>query len=142
MKTTTADLPRVGVAPGSSARGSRLRIATAATTWAFALLMAVSGVAYLAGAAPAVATMHDLGYPPYFLKLLGPAKVLGALALVGPRVPVLREWAYAGFTFDLIAAIVSHAAVGEPARLPLPIIMLGLLFTSYALRRLVAGRGV
>lgn len=55
--------------------------------------------------------MH-LGYPEYFITLLVSFKVLGALALVIPQVPArLKEWAYAGFTFNLISAIVSNWAV-------------------------------
>jgi hypothetical protein len=93
---------------------------------------------YLAEAPPAVVAVHALGYPAYFVKLLGFAKIAGALALVGPHVRVLREWAYAGFAFDLIAAAVSHSATGDPGHVALPIVMLLLLLVSYSLRRRVA----
>jgi hypothetical protein len=93
---------------------------------------------YLAGGPPAVVAVHDLGYPLYFVMLLGVAKVAGAVALVGPRVRVLREWAYAGFAFDLIAAAVSHGASGDPGRVPLPVVMFVLLLASYSLRRRMA----
>lgn len=83
--------------------------------------------------------MHALGYPLYFLKLLGSAKILGSVALVGPRVGVLREWAYAGFVFDLVAAVASHVATKDAAHIPLPLVVLVLVLASYALRRRVAG---
>ncbi len=58
-------------------------------------------------------TVHILGYPTYFLTILGIWKVLGAIAIVVPRYPRLKEWAYAGIFFDLTGAAASHAAVGD-----------------------------
>ena len=55
----------------------------------------------------------QLGYPVYFIVLLGVWKVLGALAILAPRLPRLKEWAYAGIFFDLTGAAVSHAASGS-----------------------------
>ena len=56
----------------------------------------------------AVKFMHDgLGYPVYFIQFLGVAKVLGVIALLVPGFPRLREWAYAGFVFDLVGALYS-----------------------------------
>ena len=135
MKTSTSEFESNALVDGASKRS---RLGASVTTWTFAVLMGVSGIGYIAGAAPALAAAHDLGYPVYFVKLLGFAKLVGAVALVGPRVRVLREWAYAGFTFDLIAAAVSHAASGDAKHIPLPIVMLALLLTSYSLRRRVS----
>src|SRR5215472_18567495 len=53
-----------------------------------------------------------LGYPSYFLVLLGTWKVLGALALLIPRRPLLKEWAYAGAFFTYTGAIASHLTTG------------------------------
>ena len=53
-----------------------------------------------------------LGYPSYFLVLLGTWKVLGALALLVPRRPLLKEWAYAGAFFTYTGAIASHLTTG------------------------------
>jgi hypothetical protein len=53
-----------------------------------------------------------LGFPPYFGTIIGTWKLLGALALVVPRFPVLKEWAYAGFTFTMTGAIATNLAVG------------------------------
>ena len=58
--------------------------------------------------------MNHLGYPAYFASLLGAWKLLGAIVLTVPGLPRLKEWAYAGFVFDLTAAAFSHAAVGDP----------------------------
>ena len=57
--------------------------------------------------------MAELGYPVYLMTILGVAKLLGVLALLLPGTPLLKEWAYAGFTFDLLGASVSHAFVGH-----------------------------
>ena len=53
-----------------------------------------------------------LGYPMYFMAILGSWKVLGAIAILMPRFPRLKEWAYAGIFFDLTGAAASCAAVG------------------------------
>ena len=65
---------------------------------------------------PEVATqwfgVTGIGFPLYFGTILGTWKLLGALALVVPRFPVLKEWAYAGFTFTMTGAIATNLAVG------------------------------
>jgi len=53
--------------------------------------------------------MVELGYPPYVLTILGFWKVLGAVAVLAPRFPRLKEWAYAGTFFELSGAVASHA---------------------------------
>ncbi|MEM9192869.1 MAG: DoxX family protein [Myxococcota bacterium] len=76
-----------------------------------------------------------LGYPSYFPPMLGIAKGLGVLALLVPKFPRLKEWAYAGFTIDLIAAIVSHIAVEDPiGESVVPAVLLVILFASWWLR--------
>ena len=75
-----------------------------------------------------------LGYPTYFIQYIGVAKVLGAIMLLIPGWPRLKEWAYAGFCYDLLGAIWSAISVGDPVSMWLPIILfLGVLFASYAL---------
>ena len=54
-----------------------------------------------------------LGYPLYFLTLIGIWKVLGAIVILVPRLPRLKEWAYAGIFFNVTGAAFSHAAVGD-----------------------------
>jgi hypothetical protein len=110
-------------------------LAALISTGLFAALMTVSGVLYLVGPPPIVAAIAELGYPPYFRVLLGVAKLMGVAGLLLPRRPTLREWAYAGFTFDLVAALVSHAVVGGAAHAPPAAFALALLAASYFLRR-------
>src|SRR5882672_9675447 len=74
-----------------------LRIGERVTTGVFAVILAISRVAYLIDPPPIVAPMRSLGYPDYFRSLLGVVKLLGAAALILPSMPRLREWAYAGF---------------------------------------------
>ena len=57
--------------------------------------------------------MVRLGYPVYFVSILGFWKVLGFIAILVPRFPRLKEWAYAGIFFDLTGAAVSHVATGD-----------------------------
>lgn len=54
-----------------------------------------------------------LGYPMYFLTILGVWKLLGVIAILIPKYPLLKEWAYAGFFFIMTGAIASHIAVGS-----------------------------
>lgn len=76
-----------------------------------------------------------LGYPAYFLVLLGTWKVLGAVALLIPGRPVLKEWAYAGAFFAYTGAIVSHLTTGyDLADLWLLIPLVALAVLSWALR--------
>lgn len=80
-------------------------------------------------------SMKALGYPPYFTTLLGVWKLAGALALVVPGFPRVKEWAYAGMFFDLTGAAVSHAAVGDPlSKVLVPLALTGVLVASWALR--------
>jgi hypothetical protein len=110
-------------------------------TGLFAGAMALSGIAYVIGARVVLDGIRPLGYPDYFLRLLGVAKLLGVVGLFVPRMPRVREWAYAGFTFDLIAAIVSHLVTGTAAHAPAAMMALALMSASYVLRRRVtAGR--
>ena len=79
-----------------------------------------------------------LGYPMYFFAILGFWKVLGAVAILVPRFPRLKEWAYAGIFFDLTGAAASCAAVGGYGaygfHVLAPLIIAGLTVASWALR--------
>jgi hypothetical protein len=59
--------------------------------------------------------MTHLGYPLYFLTLLGVWKLLGVIAILVPKFPLLKEWTYAGFFFAMSGAVVSHVASGDEA---------------------------
>jgi DoxX-like family len=76
-----------------------------------------------------------LGYPSYFLVLLGSWKVLGAVALLVPRRALLKEWAYAGVFFTYTGAIVSHLTTGyDVAEVGLLSVLTALTVLSWALR--------
>jgi len=77
---------------------------------------------------------EHLGYPAYFLPFIGVAKLLGAIAILIPGFPRIKEWAYAGFTYDLIAAIYSMIAVGDPISTWSPVLIgIVLIAGSYML---------
>jgi uncharacterized membrane protein YphA (DoxX/SURF4 family) len=61
-----------------------------------------------------------LGYPSYFLNIIGVWKLLGVIAILIPRFPLLKEWAYAGFFFVMSGALISHIASGDPMTDMLP----------------------
>ena len=111
-------------------------------TGLFCLLMLVSSIPDIMRLPEAVQMVHDhLGYPSYFLQYIGVAKLLGTLTILQPRFPRLKEWAFAGITFDLISAMYSSFAVGDPVGKWAPIsIGLVLLAAAYTLhhRRLSA----
>ncbi|TGK02720.1 DoxX family protein [Leptospira langatensis] len=84
--------------------------------------------------------LAHLGYPGYITYILGPAKGLSALALLYPKFPRLKEWAYAGITFNVLGAGFSHLLAKDP-NYPTPFIMLILTTASYVLwRRLEAAK--
>lgn len=85
-----------------------------ATVW-LALGMLSTGIVQLIKLEDEVKMMNKLGYPVYFLSLLGVWKVLGVIAVLIPRYPLLKEWAYAGFFFTMTGAIYSHLAIGDEA---------------------------
>ena len=58
-------------------------------------------------------TSLGLGYPGYFLTIIGVWKLLGVVVVLTPKLPLLKEWAYAGFFFTMSGAIVSHLNVGD-----------------------------
>lgn len=64
--------------------------------------------------------MKHLGYPMYVLTIFGIAKLLGAIAILQNRFKVIKEWAYAGFIFNFIGAILSRAFVGDSVALLIP----------------------
>lgn len=112
------------------------RIATYWTsTGLVALAFLSGGAAYLAHSEVQLRGMAALGYPAYFVTLLGVWKLLGGLAILAPRLPLLKEWAYAGIAFDLTGAAFSQAATGAPAaKVIAPLAMLAIAGASWWLR--------
>ena len=110
------------------------------TTGLVTLSMLSGGVAHVLHVPASVDGFVRLGYPLHFVTLLGIWKLLGALALLAPKFPRLKEWAYAGIAFDLTGAAFAWAVVGERDSLSnaghiiVPLVGLVLALTSWALR--------
>lgn len=105
-----------------------------ATAW-LSLGMLSTGIVQLMKNEAEVKMMDLLGYPLYFLSLLGVWKILGVIAILIPRYPLLKEWAYAGFFFAMTGAVYSHLAVGdEPVSLFGPSLLLVLTIVSWYFR--------
>ena len=85
-----------------------------ATLW-LSLGMVSTGIVQLIKMEEEVAKITEMGYPTYFLTLLGVWKILGVIAILIAKFPLLKEWAYAGFFFAMSGAVFSHLAVGDPA---------------------------
>jgi uncharacterized membrane protein YphA (DoxX/SURF4 family) len=84
---------------------------------------------------PGIFGITQLGYPVYILPLLGAWKILGTAALLIPKFPLVKEWAYAGVFFLLTGAIFSHLAVGHSAVELIPsLLLLALTVLSWYLR--------
>jgi len=80
-----------------------------ATLW-LALGMTSTGIVQLLGMKEETAFITQLGYPDYFLSILGFWKILGVVAILVPKFPLVKEWAYAGFFFAMSGALFSHFA--------------------------------
>lgn len=99
------------------------------TTGLVSLGFIASSMMYLTQNPELMNSFSQLGFPAYFVMLLGIAKLTGALALINPWSAKLKEWAYAGFTFTLIGAAWVHIATGTPFIAPL--VFLTLVGFSY-----------
>ena len=93
------------------------------------------GIAELARRPENVEGMTHLGYPLYFVTIIGIWKVLGSVAVLAPRFPRLKEWAYAGIFFNMTGAAASHAASGDAAwHVVVTLAFAALTVASWALR--------
>jgi len=103
------------------------------TTILFSVAMFIPGIIELMNIPSAQKSLIDLGYPAYLSYILGAAKILGVIAILQPRFKTIKEWAYAGFTIDIVGAVLSMLFVGTPVykALPLPLLYLGIMFVSY-----------
>lgn len=82
----------------------------------------------------AVALIGHLGYPAYFVPFIGVMKIAGVITVLLPGLPKLKQWAYAGLTFDTAGALFSHVATGDAPSQWFPALLgLGLVLGSYAL---------
>jgi hypothetical protein len=112
----------------------RRKITYWGATGLVAIVALLAAFAYLTTAPQAVENFRHVGYPQQLRVLLGIAKLAGAIVLLLPRLPTLKEWAYAGFTFMWIAASVAHYLAGDGALFLLPIALIGSLAVSYVTR--------
>ena len=85
------------------------------TIW-LALGMVSTGIVQALNVKEEVDFIINMGYPAYFLTILGIWKILGAVAVLIPKFPLLKEWAYAGFFFAMSGAVFSHIAVGNSVK--------------------------
>ncbi len=92
-------------------------------TLLFILPQGWAATQYLVGAPRMTQAITQLGYPEYLMAILGVAKLLGIAAIVTGISPTLKEWAYAGFTFDVLGAFASHLGAGDS--LPIALVPLG-----------------
>ena len=110
--------------------------------WSATVILALGvlsgGAGQLAQQPETVAGIMKLGYPLYFVTILGVWKVLGGIALLVPRFPRVKEWAYAGIFFEMTGAAASHAACADYGagafHVIVPLLFAGLAVASWALR--------
>ena len=93
----------------------------------------LAGFSYVTASPEAVENFRHVGYPQQLRILLGIGKLAGAIVLLLPRLPTLKEWAYAGFTFMWIAAVVAHYLAAD-GKAFMPVALLGALAVSYVTR--------
>lgn len=110
------------------------KVAYWVTTGLVAALSIFAGFTYVSGNPQAVQGFAPVGYPAQLRVLLGIAKLLGAITLVVHGLPRLKEWAYAGFTFAWIAAVVAHYLAHDGPVAFAPLLLLVFLAVSYGTR--------
>lgn len=94
------------------------------TTCFLAFGMLAGGVQQLLQIGGYVEIVTGLGYPLYLLSILGTWKILGVTAILIPKFPLVKEWAYAGFFFAMSGAAISHIAEGQPFSEAVPSLVL------------------
>ncbi len=105
------------------------------TTVLFSLVLGFSGTAHTLHLEFMVVNMTAMGFPLYFMTIIGVFKLLGVAALLAPGLPLLKEWAYAGFVFNLVGAAALHLFSGDEfSHWIRPLFALGLGVASYLLR--------
>ncbi|AHM62755.1 hypothetical protein D770_22540 [Flammeovirgaceae bacterium 311] len=111
-----------------------IRLLYRSITTIFALFFLMDGAMGIMQIEEGQEIMRHLGYPVYVLTILGIAKASGAIALLQTKYSLLKEWAYAGFTFHFLGACLSRAFVGDSAGLVLsPLMFMGVMFLSFYL---------
>ncbi len=105
-----------------------------ATLW-LSLGMVSTGIVQILPLEEEVQKMSGLGYQAYFLRIIGTWKLLGVIAILVPRFPLVKEWAYAGFFFLMTGAVLSHLVHGDAlAEYFGPVLLLVLTIVSWYYR--------
>jgi uncharacterized membrane protein YphA (DoxX/SURF4 family) len=110
-----------------------LKIAYWASTCLFCGVFLMTGTSYLLHTRVMVTKFQEIGFPLYIMNLIGILKIAGAITLLVPKFPRLKEWAYAGFVFDFVGAAWCHFAVqgfGEGVRLVIPITVVSISYLT------------
>lgn len=95
----------------------------------------LGGIGQLFQVKEVVAGFAPLGYPTYFISIIGFWKVLAIIAILTPKLPLVKEWAYAGVFFAMTGASASHIAVNDSAfHILMPLLIAGLAICSWYLR--------
>jgi hypothetical protein len=147
LGNATSGAGRTGEPPPEILRRDRAATVERLVTGLLVVMMIASGFVNVAAIRPPFMGAHDLGYPAYVPPMLGVAKLMGVATFFTRRAPTLREWAYAGFVFELLGASFSHLLAGNGVvhALP-PLVDLAVVLASYGCwhRRLAprAGLGV
>lgn len=103
-------------------------------TIVFAAFMLFSGFSSIFTSSEGNEVMDQLGYPLYLNLILGFAKIFGSVAILQNKWNTIKEWAYAGFTFDIIGASLSFAFIGAGfVASSFPLVFLVVMFVSYSL---------
>ena len=89
--------------------------------------------AFTNGPASIVKIMIALGFPLYLMKILGVAKIFGGIAILSGKLPRMKEWAYAGFTFDFLGATAAHVLTGDCVYALFPFPFFLILLVAYTL---------
>ena len=98
------------------------------------VIMAISCGMAMLHSTPLMKAMAHLGYPTYFANILGIGKFIGIIVFLAPRMPRLKEWAYAGFTIAVLSAAYSHYSSGDGLQTLDPLVTLAALVVSYFAR--------
>lgn len=105
-----------------------------ATIW-LSLGMLSGGIVQLIRMDENIESFKNLGYPSYLLTILGIWKILGVIAILLPKFPLVKEWAYAGFFFVASGALISHIAIRDSFSETMPsVLLLILTITSWYFR--------
>ncbi len=103
-------------------------------TGIFSLFLLMAGITEAMQHESGRQIMQHLGYPVHVMLIIGVGKILAGIALVQTRFKIIKEWAYAGITFNLLGAFAARANAGDSSGLILsPLIFLSVMFLSYYL---------